>query len=185
MKLSSHLSRLPKELNLVTFRDVHYTNLDLYEKVEELKKKLLIKSNDSVVLMGLNPLDLIISSIALDGIVKKIYFLPDNYPLDSIEYSVLINNDLTPLRVSENKSIPTSATQWVLFTSGTTGTPKMIFHTFESLSFSCKGYGDCIQKFDWILSYDVRRFAGLQVVLQSLLSGSHLFIPDDFLLNQY
>jgi acyl-CoA synthetase (AMP-forming)/AMP-acid ligase II len=180
LKLSSHLSRLPNELKLVTFRNVHYTNLDLYEKVEELKKKLLFKSNDTVVLMGLNTFDLIISIIALDRLVKKIYFLPDNFPLGSIEHSVLINSDLIPFRVSENKSNSTSVTQWVLFTSGTTGKPKMIFHTFESLSFSCKGYNRCINQFDWILSYDVKRFAGLQVVLQSLLSGSHLFIPDDF-----
>lgn len=180
MKLSSYLSRLPDDQKLITFRNVYYTNLDLFKNVEDFKKKLLIKSNDSVVLMGLNPFDLIISIIALDGLVKKIYFLPDNFPLDSIEHSVLINSDLIPFRVSENKSNSNSVTQWILFTSGTTGTPKMIFHTFESLSFSCKGYDSCINQFDWILLYDVKRFAGLQVVLQSLLSGSHLFVPDDF-----
>ena len=180
MKLSSYLSRLPNDQKLLTFRNVHYTNLDLFECVEDLKKNSLIKSSDTVVLKGLNPFDLIISIIALDGLVKKIYFLPDNFPLDSVEHSVLIDKDLTPLRVSENKSNSTSVTQWVLFTSGTTGTPKMIFHSFESLSFSCKRYDGCRPQFVWILSYDVKRFAGLQVVLQSLLSGSNLFIPDDF-----
>lgn len=65
-------------------------------------------------------------------------------------------------------------TQWVLATSGTTGTPKLVSHTLASLTRStrvdtARGRGQV-----WGLLYDYTRFAGLQVVLQSVLSGACL-----------
>jgi acyl-coenzyme A synthetase/AMP-(fatty) acid ligase len=56
-------------------------------------------------------------------------------------------------------------------TSGTTGKPKKIKHTQESLTKNIKideTLKDCI----WGLSYDFKKIAGSQVILQSYLNGS-------------
>jgi acyl-coenzyme A synthetase/AMP-(fatty) acid ligase len=69
-------------------------------------------------------------------------------------------------------------TQWIMTTSGTTGVPKMIVHSLESLCRTTK-----IDKPQtpviWALLYDYSRFAGMQVILQSLLSGATLVAPDE------
>lgn len=70
-----------------------------------------------------------------------------------------------------------SATTWTLTTSGTTGRPKLIEHTLESLTRTTKidharGAGQV-----WAMLYDYTRFAGLQVLLQAVLSGAKLIAP--------
>lgn len=68
-------------------------------------------------------------------------------------------------------------TRWVLTTSGTTGEPKLVSHTFASLTRTTKmdlARGASVR---WGLLYDYTRFAGLQVLLQSILSGSTLIAP--------
>ena len=69
-------------------------------------------------------------------------------------------------------------TRWIMTTSGTTGTPKLVEHNLTSLARTSrrdteKGRGQV-----WGMLYDYTRFAGLQVVLQSLLSGACLAVPD-------
>ena len=67
------------------------------------------------------------------------------------------------------KSFRTNETEFE--TSGTTGEPKKIKHTQESLTKNIKldeKLKDCV----WGLSYDFKKIAGSQVVLQSYLNGS-------------
>ena len=68
-------------------------------------------------------------------------------------------------------------TQWMIPTSGTTGTPKLIMHTLRSLTWSTKRDLERGRDVVWGLTYGITRFAGLQVFFQSLLSGSTLAIP--------
>lgn len=180
MKISKYISSIPNNGILLTVNNLNYTKLDLLKKAVEFKKFSKIKSSDTVVLQRLGIVDFIISIIALDGFVNKIYFLPDNIDLENIEYSVLLRNELTASRFSENKDFIKSETEWILFTSGTTDKPKMISHTLTSLTQSCKSYDKDMASYKWILTYDVNRFAGIQVILQSLISGNQLFIPDKF-----
>jgi len=70
-------------------------------------------------------------------------------------------------------------TQWLLATSGTTGTPKWVRHSLASLSRATKTDSTAGASIRWGLLYEPRRFAGLQVVLQALLGGSSLVIPSD------
>lgn len=67
-------------------------------------------------------------------------------------------------------------TRWLLATSGTTGTPKIVSHTTESLTRTVANNKD-IHKETWGLLYDPSRFAGIQVVLQAAASSSKLIIP--------
>ncbi len=69
------------------------------------------------------------------------------------------------------------STQWLLPTSGTTGQPKLVSHSFRSLTRTTKVNLQRGAECRWGLLYDYARFAGLQVVLQSLLSGALLIAP--------
>ena len=65
-------------------------------------------------------------------------------------------------------------TTWTLTTSGTTGRPKLIVHTLESLTRTTKIDHARAAGQVWAMLYDYTRFAGLQVVLQAVLSGAEL-----------
>lgn len=68
-------------------------------------------------------------------------------------------------------------TEWHLATSGTTGAPKLVSHSFASLTRTTK-LGSYLPGLDrWGLLYDYTRFAGMQVVLQAMLSGGQLISP--------
>ena len=68
-------------------------------------------------------------------------------------------------------------TEWLIATSGTTGRPKVVVHSLRSLTRSIRPDGKSRGEVVWGLAYGVTRFAGLQVLLQSLLSGSTLVVP--------
>ncbi len=68
-------------------------------------------------------------------------------------------------------------TTWVVATSGTTASPKLVGHTLSSLTRTSKLSIERGNGVRWGLLYDFARFAGLQVLLQSLLSGSTLISP--------
>lgn len=67
-------------------------------------------------------------------------------------------------------------TQWLLATSGTTGTPKVVAHTIESLT-RTTAKGGAGRQLTWGLLYDPARFAGFQVVLQAMLANARLVVP--------
>ena len=72
-------------------------------------------------------------------------------------------------------------TLWVVPTSGTTGVPKLVAHTLSSLTRTAKSDSRVGSRYRWGQFYDMARFAGLQVFLNSLLSGSTLILtqPSD------
>lgn len=70
-----------------------------------------------------------------------------------------------------------AATQWIMATSGTTGAPKLVEHSLSSLCRTTK-LNPQLVPVSWALFYDHSRFAGMQVVLQSLLSGARLVVPE-------
>lgn len=68
-------------------------------------------------------------------------------------------------------------TTWMMTTSGTTGIPKIVPHTLGSLTRTVRR--DPLARAPvWGLLYDMTRFAGLQVGLQSLIGGGTLAAPD-------
>ncbi len=71
-----------------------------------------------------------------------------------------------------------TATEWIVTTSGTTATPKLVSHQFSGLVRTTRRDTERGRQQVWGLLYDFSRFAGLQVVLQSLLSGAALAVPD-------
>jgi acyl-coenzyme A synthetase/AMP-(fatty) acid ligase len=69
-------------------------------------------------------------------------------------------------------------TEWILATSGTTGNPKLVAHDLSSLLRTVKTDAEVGNTLRWGLLYDLCRFAGVQVFLQSLVGGSALIFAD-------
>ena len=65
-----------------------------------------------------------------------------------------------------------TATEWVLLTSGTTGAPKLVLHTLASLTSALAGAAAPAQPPTWSTFYDIRRYGGLQIFLRALHAGS-------------
>jgi acyl-CoA synthetase (AMP-forming)/AMP-acid ligase II len=62
-----------------------------------------------------------------------------------------------------------------LFTSGTTGTPKAVHRPWDELAAEVSSAGGREDRF--LLTYNVARYAGLQVALHCLVHGAELLVP--------
>jgi acyl-coenzyme A synthetase/AMP-(fatty) acid ligase len=87
--------------------------------------------------------------------------------------SVLVHPRLTPAVVERRA---TEETDWVLLTSGTTGAPKLVRHTFASLAGRLPRKMTAGNQQVWSTFYDIRRYGGLQIFLRALLTGSPLVL---------
>jgi acyl-coenzyme A synthetase/AMP-(fatty) acid ligase len=68
------------------------------------------------------------------------------------------------------------ATEWILLTSGTTGTPKLVVHGLHSLGGALPTQVPTGTGVVWSTFYDIRRYGGLQIYLRAVLSGSTLVL---------
>jgi acyl-coenzyme A synthetase/AMP-(fatty) acid ligase len=69
-----------------------------------------------------------------------------------------------------------AATEWLLFTSGTTGRPKLVVHTLASLASPLDDGLVVAPDAVWSTFYDVRRYGGLQILLRALLGGGSMVL---------
>lgn len=162
------------------------TVAQLLEAALALRGRMPWAAGTRVALRGLTPAELVMALIALDGTAQKILLLPPS--LDTPTAAELIAKasivDLLESNFQHSRfcSLDNTAqakgpTQWLLATSGTTGVPKIVEHRLATLARTVRLEPQRGTDYTWALLYDPNRFAGLQVVLQALFSGSALVLP--------
>jgi acyl-coenzyme A synthetase/AMP-(fatty) acid ligase len=162
----------------------------------------------SVLLKLPTQLATILALLELDGVARRIVLCPPDLPdahlpvvVATAETGFAVLDAPSPLLSELGVSCLTGATapardleqsrrrlcetEWVMFTSGTTGPPKMPVQSLRSLTgaIAQPGAGDSV----WCTFYDIRRYGGLQILLRALLGGGSMVLsgaheaPADFL----
>ncbi|GAB3443582.1 AMP-binding protein [Massilia solisilvae] len=186
--LESALGQLPPERPCLPGVAGCETVAGLLEAARALRARLAGTAAARVALCGLAPAELVLALVALDGVAQHMLLLPAS--LDGAARDMLITRAGAThvleagLHLAALGAAPlpdaaaAGATRWVLATSGTTGTPKLIEHQLATLARTVRRDLQRGAGYVWGLLYDPSRFAGLQVVLQALFSGSPLVLPE-------
>jgi Acyl-CoA synthetases (AMP-forming)/AMP-acid ligases II len=124
----------------------------------------------------------------LASLASKIYLQPGClnketaqkfYEKSEIDYVINISDtdiDINEIYVSQQDI--NLDQEWLLSTSGTSGTPKLVSYGLDKLMSASKKNVLRGNEFSWGLCYDLNRFAGLQVYFQAVSSGSALSIAE-------
>jgi len=132
--------------------------------------------------LSLEHLPFVIDAAEVDCIVsdRAITHFESSRPV----YFCACSRNLVP---ATRKESPIHDTEWILLTSGTTGRPKLVAHTFSSLTAAIQPRNDNNLNVVWSTFYDIRRYGGLQILLRAILTGASLVFsnseesPADFL----
>ncbi|MCP5412133.1 MAG: AMP-binding protein [Alphaproteobacteria bacterium] len=148
----------------------------------------------SVLLRTHSQLAAALGLIALDGVARRIVIAPPDVKAGhlasviaradveavmgedeslAIEGARFVPLDLSAVALAEG---PQVVTEWVLFTSGTTGEPKMVAHTLAGLTGAIQPAAAA--DITWGTFYDIRRYGGLQILLRALLGHASLVLSD-------
>jgi acyl-CoA synthetase (AMP-forming)/AMP-acid ligase II len=153
----------------------------------------------TVLISSDRQLPALLALLLLDGIARRILLCPPD--LDPVHLPVIAASAGVDLIVSDGTGpaaraaldVPTldcptvvpsavaeawrgETTEWLLFTSGTTGRPKIVVHTLATLSAPLDDGLAVSSSAIWSTFYDVRRYGGLQILLRGLLGGGSLVL---------
>ena len=160
-------------------------------ELRELAKGSCIKDLESlrgraVLLSMREQLSAAIALVELDGLARRLVLCtPELSPevLAEIAATAQTDAELGDLDPTPAPSASRSAierhdggnTEWILLTSGTTGTPKLVSHTLASLGGTLPRQIPAPNTV-WSTFYDIRRYGGLQIYLRAVLSGAPLVL---------
>jgi len=139
----------------------------------------------TVVLAMRGQLATAVALVELDGVARRLVLCtPDLTPEQLAGVSAAAEADVTleqtsvqPVRQNLQRR-RTQDTEWILLTSGTTGVPKLVVHSFDSLAGALPRHPASVKPMVWSTFYDIRRYGGLQIYLRAVLSGSPLVLSD-------
>lgn len=147
--------------------------------IDPFRLRTVVAYGGKVALVAPKASLVIASLTSLEGWASEVHLCPDGAIDDQFE-GVVFNNcdsDLIPSQegfsahvADQDEALETS---WVLYTSGTSGKPKPINKSLESLVKSHKSGDENDQKI-WGLIYEPHRMAGIQVIAHCLIGGHKL-----------
>lgn len=155
----------------------------------------------SVLVATRNQLTAALTLIELDGMARRLTLLPPDVPsaqlpaviadaeIDAVIVDADSDHDAVsrlPLRMTCRPTVlPTvelrydrRQTEWLLFTSGTVGAPKLVSHSLASLTAPIKRRASPDHSIVWATFYDIRRYGGLQIFLRAVLDGGSFVLSD-------
>lgn len=191
LSIQDSIQTIPSNRVALVNAENHYSYHALKQIKEKNTKQLSLLKGTSVVINGRERLEFALLLSILDGYAAQILFLPSDidsalhaqyYREANINYEVYLEdgflryNHISHIQKNSNKA--TYISQWIIPTSGTTNIPKLVSHTFESLTRTAKRNIDTGEHYNWGLVFDIYRFSGIQVFLQAILAGSTLIITD-------
>ena len=168
----------------------------------ELERRTIVDTaaltGRSILIQTQRQLPTALALLALDGVARRLVVAPPDLEpahLDAVIAQAEIDSLLTDdaaLRATPRAGVrvlacdaglvsrsaprvPLHDTEWVLFTSGTTGMPKLVSHSLPGLIGPiAPASGGAV----WSTFYDIRRYGGLQILLRALLSGGSMVMSD-------
>ena len=192
MSLLEELRRRREDAPVLVCQRDHFTAQELVVESERLRGNQFAEIDGQVGTLRFRDMQTYLTAlIALDGLLDSMLIVDDDIGdnlLSEFESTLgctcrvtAASDSLTveKLSGSANGGQSEASTQWIIPTSGTTGTPKLIGHSFESLTRSVKPPTATAGQIRWGLVYSPTRFAGIQVVMQALCGGSCLIAPND------
>ncbi|MFT2091413.1 AMP-binding protein [Paraglaciecola sp. 2405UD69-4] len=175
----SGLHSLNKQSQIITDADKVTAELLLAEALALRTAFAKLKAK-SVAVVNTDSISFVTALIAFDGFCEKIYLCSrdsvKDTPQDVYRWSVKSISDFTEVTQGGELSQPLQ-TKWYLASSGTSGKPKWFSHSFNNLISQIR-VSDTLKNLCWANLYEPHRFAGLQVLLQALLSGASLVVTE-------
>lgn len=182
------VKRVPLDRIFLSTTASSYTYRDVVELSEHFSTSYsqLAGKNCAIISDDRDSLALLLP--AIDNICRNVLLLPKDaegheeafYQSADIHYVISLSSGQVRSieAISDKDPVKDELTRaYILATSGTTGVPKLANYSLSTLLATTKNDVKRGEEFTWGLTYDVNRFAGLQVYLQALASGSTLAVP--------
>ena len=149
-----------------------------------------VYAGKSVLLLTHSQASAAAALVALDGLATRIVLCPPDFKREHLD-TVLATAEIDVIVADSAETFPihrmiapvqsvewtdvaeTYETEWALFTSGTTGVPKLVVHTVDGLTGAIRNGTPPLDPV-WATFYDIRRYGGLQILLRALLGGATL-----------
>jgi acyl-coenzyme A synthetase/AMP-(fatty) acid ligase len=179
--------------HLVSLTDIVGRSCLVGSRSQELSGRSVLLATSEQLLSAL-------ALIELDGVARRILLCPpdlDQTHIPALTAAVEINAVVTDRRayhwdsgahpvvgVSLSKQPALGwkteyATEWLMLTSGTSGVPKIVRHTFDGLAGAIIAEGPTRHpNTTWATFYDIRRYGGLQIFLRAIMSGGSLVLSE-------
>jgi len=161
-------------------------------RAEELRSRSVLVSTRSQLRAA-------ITLIELDGIARRLVLCPPDLPFE--HFSLVMDSAAVDAIVSDRSGLDPNTpsvdrlvtcgpaivhadcdrrashrTEWILLTSGTTGSPKLVVHTLATLVGAIENGSLSTGPIVWSTFYDIRRYGGLQIFLRAALKGTSLVL---------
>jgi acyl-coenzyme A synthetase/AMP-(fatty) acid ligase len=165
---SSWLSNLSGRSVLIAIRDQVAAALALIE-LDGVARRIILCPAD----LAYEHFPSVIASAEVDAIVSD----NDDLKRRGIGAELHVTSTSAPARHLSSES---RATEWVILTSGTTGTPKLLIHSLSGLTAAIKVEANSASdaRVVWGTFYDIRRYGGLQIFLRAMLGNGSLVLSN-------